>query len=1084
MGESDARSFLLRTGFQLAAIHPELFGLEQVRIEVTQRIGAADENADVVGAEVNRIYASPFHRSVLRIQQEINKVSGSVAGVRIGEWIADPRLIDLADLQQMALFGPARSLRRLQPDARIVVLVDALDELRFSDQQESLLDWLANCPPLPENVRIVLTSRPSLGSLAVFAERRKDCLATLGIETGDQRVIDDIRSYANKMLAPDGIADALSRSGRSREDLLAELSAKASGNIGYLAAIGRAFDQALAHAGRRELLDEVLSLSSLPDTIQGIYAFFLRLIRNGPGKRDVKVTDPNTRQTGLVNAWEELYHPILRLLAVCLSPLTLDQILALIGTFAGRTQLANAMEWLDQFLERAGNTYRLYHSTLADFLVATSTRTGAGTSGFFVDAMAEDRRLADVLEGEGWPEATWQDTPDPLEQGRRDYARRHYIAHLYLAEDWDRLYGTIDDGRYGQGKLRFDPSTFLYSGDLQLAIRAVTRAGLDDGARLEQLSRLWRYSMLRSSLTSNADDQPDPALVALCLLGRPDEAEGLAQLLSSPERQALAYVAMAEALASRPAKHDRALGLLLQSCSITWGLADAGQRSYVLQRILASCRAAARSGFRDRGLAEEVLDLACWHAEAGGPSELQVSAILYLNECGAEPSEAMQNLEIIDRYLASARQHAEQAEQVDQRVRILRMVSRVERMLGRASDARNTLEAAVSAAGCGEPEQQVEALVEIAWEFTSAGDRERALTLLRYAREQHSALSADEDSADPTNLGTIPVREMEIGEALGEAGDWEGALAMASGMDIGWANPMIAAVRELCRKSDWDRAMEIAADIAVRERQAMASGRGVYDNRSSHERYSKPVSGFLAIVEGLAAAGQIERATEVSRDLKSDGRQMYPGARPEGLALVAAECGRRGMPGGQALLAEMNAVLRQDAAKGRRTRIWPPLMDLFAAADAFDQGIEAASRSAEDGESHKCLERIAIAMAEAGRFDEALNVVENLPGWRIDAALDVVQRTGANRPEWGAVSGRVVRLMTDDLAAGRSPDDPDETESVAMPLIKMADLLIRRGEHGRAASVLFERCRRLEPGRALPLPADSTAPHTGLVRPG
>ncbi len=1050
MGESDARSFLLRTGFQLAAVHPELFDLEQVRIEVTQRIGAADENADVVGAEINRIYASPFHRTVLRIQQEIKQASGSVAGVRIGEWISDPRLMDLADLQEMALFGPARILRRLQPDARIVILVDALDELRFNDQQESLLEWLANCPSLPQNVRIVLTSRPSLESLAVFKEKRRGCLATLGIEAGDQRVIHDIRRYAGEMLGPNTIADALSRSGRSREDLFAELCAKANGNIGYLAAIGRAFDQALAHAGRRELLDDVLSLSHLPDTIQEIYAFFLRLIRNGPGKKDVKVTDPNTRKNGLVNAWEELYYPILRLLAVCLSPLTSDQILVLTGTFADRSQLANAMEWLDQFLERAGNTFRLYHSTLADFLVAASTRSSAGTSGFFVDSLAEHRRLAGILEGDGWSEINWQDTPEPLEQGRRDYARRHYIAHLFLAEDWDRLYGTIDDGRYGRGKLRFDPSTFLFFGDLQLAIRAVSRAGLDDGARLEQFPRLWRYSMLRSSLTSNADDQPDPVLVALCLLGRPDEAEGLARLLSSPERQALAYASMAEALASRPAERDRALSLLLQSCSLTWELADVRQRGYALHRIQVSCRAAALSGFRDRGLAEEVLDLACWHAEAGGNPELQVPAILFLNECGAEPSEATENLKAIDLViLASAHQRAEQAEQVVERVRILHTVSRVERMLGRTSDAQNSLEAAVAAAGRGEPEQQIRALVEVAWEFISAGNRERALTLLCDAQELHSALSADKNSADPTDLRTVPILKMEIGIALGEAGDWEGALAIASGTDTGWASPMAAAVRELCRRSDWDRAMEIAAEMEARERQAIAIGHAMFDMRNSRDRYSNPDGAFLAIIEALAAAGQIERAVDVSRGLTST-------ARSAGLALAAAECGRRGIPGGQALLAEMNTVFRQDAAQRRRTRIWPALMDLYAAVGAFDQGIEAARRSVANGKSHECLERLAISLAEAGRFDEALNVVENIPGWRIDAALAVVRRTDADRPEWDAASGRVVQMMTDDLAAGRSPDDPDETEAVAMPLIKMADLLIRRREYGRAASVLFD----------------------------
>jgi hypothetical protein len=358
VAESDVRSFLLRIGFQLAATYPELFELEQVRIEVAQRIGAADPEADIVGAEISRIYASPFHRAVLRIQQDVNQAAGSVTGIRVGEWIADPRLIPVADLEQMALLAPARILGRLRPDARIVVLVDALDELRFRDQDGSLLDWLVNCPPLPRNLRIVLTSRPSLGQLAVFSERQRHCTATLAIDADDLRVQADIRSYARTIIKPSRVAAAIENSGRDTESFVIDLVAKADGNIGYLAAIGRAFDQAAAGEERRDALDELLRLDRLPDGIQGLHAFFLRLVQTRPGRKDLKVMDPVSRRAGLVNAWEELFFPILKVLAICLAPLTLEQIHVFTDTLADRAQLAGAMEWLDQFLDQIGNSYR------------------------------------------------------------------------------------------------------------------------------------------------------------------------------------------------------------------------------------------------------------------------------------------------------------------------------------------------------------------------------------------------------------------------------------------------------------------------------------------------------------------------------------------------------------------------------------------------------------------------------------------------------------------------------------------------------------------------------------------------------
>ena len=427
LGEIGGRSFLLRIGVQLSACRPELFALDQVRIDVEQQIGTVQNSGEVVAARIDKIRASLFHQTLIRIKQEIEQAGGSVDGIRINEWIADPSVMQVDDLQQMALFGPARTLARVQPAERIVILVDGVDELRYREGEENLLDWLTNCPPIPENVRILITSRPPQGLLNNFMAKRGDEVAKLRIKTADDRVQNDMRTYAVKLVEPAEMVAAIQETRRTKDEFLDNVVSKANGNIGYLAALGRSFDQALAKEERRPLLHELLSLEQLPADIQNLFAFFLHQIENGPGKDPVKVRDPQTRKMQSMNTWTELHYPILALLAVALAPLTVDQVHALTETFAERQQVVQAIGWLEQFLDRVDvldrvdGAVRLYHSTLVEFLTAEKTRDVTETTDLYVDAGKEHLRLADLLEGEGWPDAIWQDCPDdPREQGRRN----------------------------------------------------------------------------------------------------------------------------------------------------------------------------------------------------------------------------------------------------------------------------------------------------------------------------------------------------------------------------------------------------------------------------------------------------------------------------------------------------------------------------------------------------------------------------------------------------------------------------------------------------------------------------------------
>ena len=105
-GEPSPRSVLLQTGFQLAARYPDLFHTDRLRVAIKQRVGKSGANSEIVGVEVDRILASPFYQAIFDLEQQIEIAQGKVTGLKVGEWIADPNMIPLADLQNMAWFDP------------------------------------------------------------------------------------------------------------------------------------------------------------------------------------------------------------------------------------------------------------------------------------------------------------------------------------------------------------------------------------------------------------------------------------------------------------------------------------------------------------------------------------------------------------------------------------------------------------------------------------------------------------------------------------------------------------------------------------------------------------------------------------------------------------------------------------------------------------------------------------------------------------------------------------------------------------------------------------------------------------------
>ena len=150
---------------------------------------------------------------------------------------------------------------------------------------------------------------------------------------------------------------------------------------------------------------------------------------------------------------------------------------------------------------------------------------------------------------------------DITEQRRRNYACQHYIIHLFHAKAYARLWQVLDEGQYGKTKIRFDPSTRSYAQDLNLGRAAAAREDLDFEESLKLLPKLWRYTLLRCSLASRADNYPETLFEAMVLLNREQEAIGLIELLTDPAKKivGLARVVTTMSKVAEPTATTKAL---------------------------------------------------------------------------------------------------------------------------------------------------------------------------------------------------------------------------------------------------------------------------------------------------------------------------------------------------------------------------------------------------------------------------------------------------------------------------------------------------------------------------------------------
>lgn len=492
------KSLLLRIGYQLAARRPELFSQEQLRVSVTQQIGQVANGAEVIGAEIRRLTASPFYQKILQIEQYVQSNQGKAVGLRIEELVIGEQSLTSADLLHLALILPARALMKInqkegkEKQEKIVILIDALDEIRYHQTAANVLAWLTNCPELPENIRFVLTSRPPDVVLNNFRTKQAERVSELLIVEDDEHVKQDVESFVAKLIAERALAQALQQIEGGAAAFTKKVTDKTHGNLGYLDALARGIDQALSDKYSTRLT-VLLNLKELPTDLESLYAFFLCQIKAQVYATQIVGKD-SSGKTYSTNVWPAVYKPVLGGLAVAMEPLEVDLIAKLGGIAVDLEWVRAALDGLTQFLDVTDGRYRLYHATVPEFLTADKTHLNPDTTALYQDLVSRHRQIANHYKGScpTWAATTWED----VRQAWDEYPWRNLLLHVFsgiqpgqLATE---LYDLAQSG-YLEWKLQQVPSLELVNADLERVFDSCEREG--------ELGRLGEVANLKLSLT-------------------------------------------------------------------------------------------------------------------------------------------------------------------------------------------------------------------------------------------------------------------------------------------------------------------------------------------------------------------------------------------------------------------------------------------------------------------------------------------------------------------------------------------------------------------------------------------------------
>ncbi len=760
--------------------------------------------------------------------------------------------------------------------------------------------------------------------------------------------------------------------------------------------------------------------------------------------------------------WREVIKPVLGILLATCEPLQSAHIRQILPTIDDE-RLRDALTRLGGLLTMSGQrAYALFHLKLRDYLREDEAHPHA-----HIFARDEEEHYHALLAHwctRGGLAHIWNESKDPREQFRRLYARQHSVTHLYEAQLDQQLFAVLDEGAYGQAKERLDRSARSYMQDLGLGRRAAARPHLGQAEAIALLPFLWRYTLLRSSIRSQADQYPNTLFATMLLLHREAEVLGLAELLTDKSKQVRLFVNIGVHLTVQPGKQAESRQAFLRAQNIADTIEDASDSARALSAIAHGLaqgqqweRAEEIAGRIEdaysraealRAIAQGLAQVQQWQRaeEIAGRIEDAYSRAEALSAIaqGLAQVQQWQRAEKIAGRIESAYSRAEALSAITQELAQTQQEAEAGRVLAQAEEAAGRIEDAA---------ERVETLSAIAWELAQTQQAAEAGRVLAQAEEAAGRIEDAYSRAEALSA---------IAQVLAQGQQWQRAEEVADKIEHAYsrAEALSAIARGLAQGQQWQRAEEVADKIehAYSRAEALSAiaevlAQGQQEAEASRvltqaeeaagriEHASERAEALSAIAQGLAQGQQWQRAEKVADRIED----AY--SRAEVLRAIA-----RGLAQGQ-------QWQRAEEVAGRIEHASSRVLALSAIAQGLAQGQqwqraeEVAGRIEHASDKAEVLRAIAQGLAQGQEWQRAEGVAGRIEhAYSRAEALSAIAQGLAQGQEWQRaeeVAGEIedaysraaaLSAIAQGLAQGRQ-------EAEASRVLAQAEEVANRIEH-------------------------------------
>jgi tetratricopeptide (TPR) repeat protein len=888
---------------------------------------------------------------------------------------------------------PLEALFQGGHDEQVVILVDALDEALLYSGEAGIVPLLAHVEYLPAKVRFIVTSRPEVEVMRPLRRLRpepQECSLTAG--TGLSQSLKDVKRFAWRALDEQPqLADKLAPD-QSQQDFAAAVQERSEGNFLYV----RYLLQMLI-SPQQETISRT-SLEQLPVGLDGIYVEFLERL----------VGDDE-------EAWQEKYAPVAGTLAVAQQALSEARLVTFVAM--SRSEVRQVLKDLRQFLETddslppSQRTYAIYHRSFSDFLLDEDR-----SEEYWCEEQEQHRRIVEYYR------------KDATSGGKVDwsqvdgYGLRYLAYHLHEARYKQDLYTLLTGSPDWMNRkfMAFSDNTPFVT-DLQLALGGFSDQGLpDEVPTLVALYTAWQV------VNAHVTNYTDSALRALVWLRRENEALAHMRLRRDAQGRFQGLLTIYDALKEGGRETS---SLLRDAQEIANTIVDSFEQAMALTSLV--------SAMVQEGSYEEARKVVDNMPEPHRPRALSgLARVLARDGHYEEAREVAYNIAKVPNEwdkvmalgdLAQGLAREKRYEEALEAARIIEVDWRRAEVLG------HVVVPMIKQGAYDHATLLLEETLEVALGISNEGKRSEVLSNLVGTLAQGGGY---EEAMEVTRLieqdGDRARALSDLAAAVAQAGDEDRASAL------------------------FDEALEIAHEIsrhdlsrqeALGDVASALTRAGRYEKAGSVANELTPFSFYgmdlAAVLSGLAEAlvrtGRFEEARETAYAIPDDRDRARA-------------------------LSDLAAAVAQAGDEDRASAL-------------FDEALEVAPDIPEEGKRWKALGAVVRALAQAGCYEEAVTAVRNVTqgsqweevvrqGWNWAEVLQdvAVALAGAGRYE---EAKEIANSVPDDWLAQILRQDPHPYWNKAGTLGAVASALATAGHFEQAREVAYSIPNLLEKEEAL-----------------